>query len=301
MVKFGRTYFLSIQENTPPGAPQKFLTVQLPFTIEFDINRNSLGSVNTAKIRIYNLSPKNSNLILKNWNDYDRRKLVTLYAGYGNVPGVTLPIIFTGNASQVQTVREGTNYITTIQAFDGGLAFSTGDISITVPQDIQRASLISQMIQTLRPLGLTQGAIGKSFNDVIPAGSQFSGSTMDILTQLTGGQAFVDNGRVNCLAKQNGEVIKTPTVPIINSASGLLGTPMREQTHLNFDSLFEPSLVVGQQVFLQSLQQFNYNTTYSVISLRHNGTISGAVCGDATTSIGVFCNALTPIPVVPKT
>lgn len=268
--------------------------ITLPLTVEFDISRHAFGSVNYARFRIYNLSKLHASLILKNWNDFGLYKRVVFQAGYGPGP---LPVLFTGNASQVQSVREGNDYVTTIESFDAGFAYSASQISINVPQDTVRSDLIDQLVQSLAAYNINAGAIGNSFTDTVKRGSSFSGSPISILKELTNGQFFVDQGRANAIAIVNGEVIQTPTIPTINSASGLLGTPTREQTVLNFDTLFEPTLIVGQRVFLQSNQNFNYNQNYAITHLRHKGTISAAICGDAVTSIGVFCTNLTPIPI----
>ena len=118
MEKLSRNYYLSIGESGLRGSSSSnSLVVQPPFTVEFDINRHSLGSCNYAQIRIYNLSPKNAALIWWDWDDYYNRPTIQFQAGYG--PGPNLPILFSGRITQCQSVKEGINYITTIQELTG--------------------------------------------------------------------------------------------------------------------------------------------------------------------------------------
>jgi hypothetical protein len=108
---------------------------------------------------------------------------------------------------------------------------------------------------------------------------------MDTIRQLTGGNVYVDNGKLFVLA--DNEYLETPTVPVINAASGLLATPVWEESIIHFTMLFEPSLVCGQLVTLESSTEPDLNGTYKVVSLRHSATISAAVAGDAVTEVGL--------------
>ncbi len=276
MVKFGRNYVLSIETTN-----DETLTIEPPFTMEFDLTRNTLTSANVGSIRIYNLSQKNRSLIRRNVTDTSDIRLVQLAAGYGN----NLPVIFRGNITQAWSVREGENFITQIESLDGGFAFSYGNTNTTFPAGTSMQVIIRSLIGTLP--GVTVGAIGEYPGSLLRANS-YSGNTTTLLKDITGGGLFIDNGRGNCLG--DNECV-SGGLPIINSQSGLLGTPLREQTIISFDMLFEPRLLVGQRVQLDSLEGTsrgaNFNGLYKVISLKHRGTISAGVCGDAITSVGM--------------
>lgn len=284
-VKFGRSYVLEIE--TQNG---EILTIKPPFTVEFDITRNTLTSANVCSIRIYNISKNNQNQIRKDVTDTWDVRTITFSAGYG----ANLPVVFSGNISQAWSVREGVNFITQIESFDGGFAFATGQTNITFPAGTAFQTIIQTLAASLPDL--TVGAIG-SFPGNLSRGNAYVGNTIDILRQLTGGAVFIDNGKVNIL---NDSDVLAGELLIINASSGLLGTPIREQTIINFDMLFEPRLTVGQMVQLQSTTAANniQNQVYKIISLKHRGMISNAVCGDAITSVGMFygTEALTEIP-----
>ena len=222
MDKFGRNYLLTVQ--TYEG---DYITVKPPFTIDFDIQRDTLSSVNIANIRIYNLSERNRNLIRKDaWNFFDIRQLA-LRAGYGN----QISTIAVGNISQAWSVREGTEYITSIKSFDGGLAFTQAQSNLQFPSGTTKRTIVQKLADNMTNFGVTVGAIG-DIKKKIPRGNSYSGGTASILKDITGDSFFIDNGKINILGSN--EAIDG-SVLVINSESGLLGTPIRENTYLRFD------------------------------------------------------------------
>jgi hypothetical protein len=300
MYKFGRNYVLQV--GTPSGGT---LTIELPFTIEFDITRNTLTSANVCSIRIYNLNAANRNQIRFNVMDTGIFQSVILQAGYGQ----NLSTVFTGNITQAWSVREGTNFITTLECFDGGYAFNNGQISTQFPAGTSE-KIVLQTVASALPF-VSLGSIGNypdqngvSTLGTLPRGNAVSGSTVQVLTQLTGTNGFfIDGGKVNCL----GDNECTPGgTPLIDDSSGLLATPVRELTKMTFDMIFEPGLVAGQLVNLQSAEgtskKANFNGVYKVTGVKHRGTISGAVCGDAITSVELFYGTQGPqkLVVVPR-
>lgn len=271
--KFGRNYSLLVETTTG-----ETITITLPFTVEFNIVRNTFSSANSASIRILNLSEKNRNKIRKDVSDYGDIRSLQFNAGYG----VNLPIAFAGDITQAWSVREGVNFITQIECFDGGSAFATGQTNEQFPAGTPQATVIKTLAQSLP--GVSLGAIGK-YEGVLGRGNSYNGPTLSILRELTGGGVFIDNGQVNCLG--NNECL-VGEIEVISPASGLLGTPVREAQILHFEMLFEPRIIVGQKVRLQSSTDVSFNGDYKVVSVEHHGVISEAVCGDAVTTVGLF-------------
>lgn len=290
MDKFHRNYVLRVQANTPD---REFIRIEPPFTIEFDITRNILPSANTSRIRIYNLSEKNRNLILHNLFDYSDLRLVILQAGYGT-DSENFPVIFAGHIGQAFSVREGTNFITQIEAFDGGFAFINAHVGQTAISGSTQVSIILALANSLSQFGVKTGAIG-NFEGTTIKQESFSGNPIDVLAELTSGGVFIDNNKINVL--KDNEYIDDEVTFIVNSESGLLGTPIREPTRLIFDILFEPRLFIGQRIKIQSITQPIYNGYFKIAGIHHKGMISEAVCGDATTNVIVFngIGNLTPV------
>ncbi len=285
MDKFDRNYELKIQ--TESGTT---LTIGLPFTVEFDITRNTLTSANVCQIRIYNLSPVNRNQLRFNISNYGQFRAVQLKAGYGE----NIPLIFSGNISQAWSVREGTNFISQIECYDGGFAFVNGRVNTSFPAGTSRKESIKQLARSGLP-NVTLNAVG-NFDGSLTRGNTYSGPTMDVLGNLTGGGAFIDSGKFNALGTN--EFIDDGPTLVINTDTGLLGTPTLEQTIVRFRMVFEPSLNVGRRVQIDSATGSNFNGFYKVIGVKHQGVISSAVCGTViTTGEFFYSKILEGVPV----
>jgi hypothetical protein len=276
--KFDRNYELLIQKRDG-----QTLKIERPFTVEFDIHRNSLSSANVCQIRIYNLAPDTRNQIRKDQFDYGDQRLISFRAGYGK----KLSLAFSGNITQAWSVREGVNMITQIECFDGGFAYVNAITDQQYPSGTPQASIIDSLATSLGQTGVQIGAIG-TYEGQISRGNSYSGNTMNILGEITGGGAFIDNRTIHCL---NDDEALAGEIQVINAASGLLGTPILEQQYINLDMLFEPSLKVAQLVKIESATEERFNGTHKVLSIKHRGIISEVVSGSAITSLGLLPGA----------
>lgn len=274
MDKLGRNYRLFVD-----AANGERLEIAPPFSVEFEINRNTLASSSTANFRIYNLREETRNAIAYNVIDFTSPRKIELWAGYGD----DRPLIFRGTLSYCWSAREGVNFITTIEAYDSGFELLTSSVSQSYRAGTLTSSVIEDMINTMAP-GVPVGAIG-SFNTPLTKGIALKGNTGDLLNEFTGGAFFCDLGKAYVLKDQ--ECIRG-SIALIESDTGLLGTPIRERTIINFDMLFEPRLLIGQLLRLNSSTGKNLNGDYKVVSLKHRGMISDAVCGSAVTSVGLW-------------
>lgn len=280
MLKIDRNYALAV--STSIGTS---INIAPPFTLEFDIQRKIFGSANGSSIKVTNLSQRNRDLIRKNrWDRSDNRP-ITLLAGYGN----NLSKIFSGSITEAFSVRPDVDFITEIQSFDAGFAFANSQVALQFPEGTPFTSVLEAAIATLP--GVTLGAIG-NYPGNLSRGNSYSGSATDILTELTGGGFFIDNGKAYCL--KDNEVI-TGSFTTISSDNGLLGTPIREEAFLNFDMMFEPRLILGQKIKLQSTtgpkearQTSSASTIYKVVGLSHRGIISPTTAGTAITSVQLY-------------
>lgn len=296
--KFNRNYILSVQIED--GST---LNITLPLSIEFDITRNTLSSSNIAQIRIYNLSQKNRDFIRFDFSNYTSNRMITLRAGYGN----NLPIIFVGNITQAWSVREGIDFVTTIESFDAGFAFINGEIpsNVSFPKGTPMKNIYKSLMGYLP--NTTYGAIGNSYsidkdgNPFLSTRSNtYQGNTVEALKRLCPNAFFVDNGKSFILGNNE---CREGQVALIDSNSGLLGTPLRELNTVTFDMIFEPGVIMGQKIELQSLTNPSFNSNvvnidpktkqnvnglYKIVSIKHRGMISPTICGSAITTLQFF-------------
>lgn len=280
--KFLRNFVLSIATNPQNPAVNETITIYPPITIEFDITRNTLSSANIGSIRIYNLNKDLRNKLRKDQYDETFFPKVVLQAGYG--PGPNYPSIFIGQVNQAWSVREGVNFVTQLESYDGAWAFNQAKIDTAFPKNTPLIDILTNMVSGLKAFDVDPGVVG-TYNGAIQRANAYSGNTLDILRELTGGGTFIDNGLVHLLGENE---CFTGNLPVIDSSTGLLGTPMREATNLVFDMVFEPRLLAGQIIYLNSTTEDNFNQYYKVVGIKHRGMISTAVAGDAVTSVTLF-------------
>lgn len=191
-----------------------------------------------------------------------------------------MPRIFRGNISQAWSVKETVDYITTIECFDGGFAFINGRTASSFPKGSVERSVMIAMTANLPDV--KPGAIG-DYPRVLSRGNSYSGITMSILNEISGGGAFIDDGKINIL-NTNEYIANKGSSLVISPASGLLGTPVLEQTIVRFDMIFEPQLNVGTKVIIQSESEKNFNGEYKCTAVKHRGIISGTHAGELITT-----------------
>lgn len=280
MNKFERSYIVAIEDRDGT-----MIRIRNPFTVEFDIHRNSFSSANVASIRLYNLNSDTRNKIRKDQYDFGDIRNISFVAGYGN----SLSLAFEGTISQAWSVREGTDYITQIESYDGGFAYVNAITSSQFSSGTPQNSIIRALIKNLP--GVTLGAVG-DYAGEISRGNSYSGSTTNILSEITNGGFFIDNGKAYVL--QDEEAL-SGNIPTISAKTGLLGTPILEQQNIQLKMLFEPGLRVAQLVKLESQTETRFNGIHKVISLKHTGMISDSVAGTATTTVGLLPGVFTTV------
>jgi hypothetical protein len=285
MSKLNRKYELKVGIGKSYFGEDQFITVNPPFTIEFDINKIVGSRFGSMSISITNLSPETRKLIyhsrylLQDGGSKKFYRPIILRAGYDQ-----LYTLFQGNILEADSYRNGTEVLTTIQAQDGVYGAVNSYSSYTFAAGTSMNKIFNSLTNDLSAItkGLTSNLDTKTTRNIT-----FSGNTMEIMQGFFNDdqQIFVENETINLL---NTNDCVPGMVKVINSASGLLGTPRKQDTKLSIDMIFEPSLKLGQIVAVQSSIEPSYNGQYKIMGLRHSGTISEAVAGECKTEIQVI-------------
>lgn len=280
-LKLGRNFKLTVQVSD-----SEFVEINYPLTINFDISRNTLAQANTGTFSIVNLAEKTRKQIYHDrYQTLDYRH-IKFQAGYEDM--VPLPVCFQGDIRQASSVRKGTDFVTTIEAFDGGFAMMNAQTSVSAPAGTNMRDILGSILQAMAPQNVQKGAVG-GFSGQSERGFSAAGNAWEIANRLASaddGYAYIDNEVANALkvgeyVKSDGETLR------VNAQTGLLGTPVRFNGRVNCDMLFEPRIRIGQSVILESSETAN-NGRYQVIGVRHRGTISGAVGGDCRTTLTLW-------------
>lgn len=274
-----------------------------PITINFNIKKSLFQKACSASITLYNLDAETRAHIYQDrllFNTYvsedtiskSREKSVTLLAGYGN----SLTLCLFGHIQQCYSERVGTDMVTTIDIIDPDIL--TQYTSVTFEAGTTFKEAINYL--TSQFPNLKQGEVG-NFNGEFKTPTTFDGNSLSVLNELTGGHAFIDNRVINVL--NDNECLEGEQAYLIQSNTGLLGTPRRYDGVLEIDMLFEPKIKLGQLVeiaaetaaFYDSTgKKSDFNGQYKVVGFEHNCVISGAQGGTRTTRIQVlYINYLT--------
>lgn len=273
--RFGRKYRMYIQDRQ--GVTIK---IELPFSLEFDVQRSNLSSANVISIKLYNLGPRTRDRLRKDPFDFGLLRFIRLEAGYGD----DLALIANAHVSTCQSYRNGTDYITEITAYDGGFAFMESNSSKSYKDKTAINTVLSDLQKDLGKYGVTVGA-KTDFPGVIEKGNTFEGNTVELLKELSGNAHYIDNNQ-SYLMNLN-DVIRG-RVGLINPSTGLLNTPIRRESSLYVEMLFEPMFFIGQKVVLQASRDTTYNGTYKVVGIHHSGMISEVVAGTVITKVQFF-------------
>lgn len=294
MDKFLRVYSLKVEVDSgveelvslPAGTTNAVNTanveITLPYTVKFSVNRTGLGSIQEASFTIYNLSEKTRRAIQKDLFRADLFRAIQFRAGYYTPDTSGMPIIFNGQIKTAYSYRQGTDFVTVIEAFDGGWQSINTYVSATVSPGRRADDLIRFCASQFKKM--TAAALVGAFPTVNKRAEVLMGNAWEIIQRKSGGRAIIDNGQVKVL---NPDELIAGDLPIIDSSTGLLGSPKRQDNLLELSMIFEPRFTVWQQVTLNSSTAPDFNGVYKVLNIRHEGIISAAVGGECTTSLGL--------------
>jgi len=279
-MKFGRTFAMKVQIDNDLNAAE----IDYPMTIEFNVIRNTFASANTGSFTIYNLGPDRRRQIYHDRYDTLNYRQIILQAGYTSQKNTPLATIFQGNIRSAYSFKRKQDWTTVIEGFDGGFGILNGQASVSLGAGWDVNAAVRQMVG-----GMPNVSAGTISLPAIQNSRPLSlfGNAWDIIRRLTGNNTtFIDGEKVNAVAQ--GTYITPPDgVPLISSDTGLLGTPRKLGALLEVDMVFEPRIVINQLVQLQSAETY-YSGQYAVMGITHRGTISGAICGDAISTLSLW-------------
>lgn len=275
--KFGRTYFVTVTDVA--GLDKKTMTIGMPLTCKFSLNRNWGLVAGNGVIQLYNLNKDSRAFLRKDTTDLNTFRLVSITAGHLNEQATLME----GYLQSGSSVRQGTDYITTLNISDMTNAWRNATFSGSFKSNTFISTIIKNIAKSLEAYGIKTGTISRSINGKTKRGTSLTGKSVDLIDEITGGQFFVDNGVLNVLP--DNEYIDG-TILRVSNRYGLIGKPRREGQNVIITLLLEPRAYVGQQAsVLIENDDDDFNGTYYVRSISHVGTISETIGETATTEI----------------
>lgn len=225
--------------------------------VSFNITKDSEPSnPNKGQITVYNLSPVTAGAL-----EDGKNVKVFLYAGYGDKE--TKGLLFAGNVDKVTYGRDGTQLILTVEASDGGKALSEAKINKTfsgktdladVAQDIINemislgVSTVKNIKNKIRSLANAKGT-KKTEKNGITLSEQASKALKRILKKMDLDYVVNNEELIVYDPEITGEAII-----ILTPENGLLGTPIKRDKGVEFQSLIIPGLFnIGDTVGIEAI------------------------------------------------
>ena len=282
MLKRQRNYRAEFEIGEKEGnqrIPRQELIIQPPFTLIGEVDTGIAHTSNRAKLQFINLSADNRDILyIDMWNRSNKYVRLKLYAGYGD----NMPLIFKGDVFSCSSYKDGgsTEFITEMVTMTGFDIFRYGYINTTFTKGTKLEDIIKLCANDDK-----YEHVGYITPDILPLNRDrtFIGQPLDLIRrEYSGYSVYVSNDEINILGDRDvvpGEIL------VFSDATGLLGSPRRGDGLVEWDSVFEPLVKIGQAVALNSSTLEWLNRAYKVVRVVHKFTISPSVCGRANTTI----------------
>lgn len=259
------------------------IEIAYPFTLFFSVNRDTYSQVNTAYFQILGLNETTRTKLYKDRDNVQKFIRCRFYAGYED----NMPLCFNGSIKECYSYKEsgGTEFKTEIEAWDGGFGIYWAHTNKTLSRDVKSTDILNILTADFKTIELG----GISDNIKIPETQRdhtFIGKTWDCIRSYVNNNLFIDNERIYYMLTE--EDVRQGELMLLDADSGLLASPRRRDKTLEVELLFEPRVVLGQQIALSSSSISYLNGTYKIVGIYHNGVISGAVNGKISTKLSLF-------------
>lgn len=286
--RFNRNYSLEII-----ALNNQKVTIQPEIRITFDVTKSVKGSLNNGTIQIYNLSQTNRNLIIKDEDiaEEDKEKKeenkktdaqkekekkdkedgvrilpadymqFELKAGYSKIE-----TIFKGAISKASSKKQGAEFVTTIEAYDG-----LYDMQNSYTSKVVKGNISEQVIKDMPTV--KKGKITEQNPLLRPR--VLVGNSFKILEEnLSGNETYyVDDGVIHIIKEKE---VTSSYIPLVNSETGLLNTPEKLQKEVKFETMMNPLLRIGCLMKLESLYDKRFNGIYKINTIHYTGDYSGS-------------------------
>ncbi|MCK4883523.1 MAG: hypothetical protein KAS30_01505 [Candidatus Diapherotrites archaeon] len=207
--------------------------------ITFNISKSEAQTPNKATIRVYNLNP---DTLTKIQNEFTR---ITLQAGYESNFGV----IFDGEIKSTRKGKEnGTDTFLDISAGDGDVAYNFAIVNQTLAAGSTQADQIQLAGLSMEQQGVSPGFIAEEDGASLPRGKVMYGQSREYLrksTKNTDSTWSIQDNKLQ-VVKNTGFIAGQAVV--LNSKSGLIGTPEVTEGGIKARCLLNPTLRIGARV-----------------------------------------------------
>lgn len=211
--------------------------------VTFQIRRGDLQTPNSADVRIYNVADQTAHRIRSEGTR------IVIQAGYEGNFG----LIFDGTIKQVRKGRvDARDSYVDITAADGDMAYNYSTLAVSLAAGATPDDAMQAFVKSMAAQGISQGYKPELSTNGSVRGRVYYGMTRDELREWAEVQDVlwsIQDGKLTLIPKTSyipGEV------PVISSATGLIGVPEQTQNGIEMRVLLNPSLKIGERIKLDS-------------------------------------------------
>lgn len=289
-MKFGRYYSMLAEGQHGTIQNGGAHIISFPLTCRFQVINDNTFTLGTATFQVYNLAADVRADLYKDPFEILLYKQLIFSAGYQNEPDKVVQI-FQGNIIQCYSYRQGGDWITEIVAADGSWMQDNATIDLSIQNGYSFKYIAQKLVEAMSPtvqVGLISSLI--TSEAVNTRGLTLSGSPFDLLVRQTTPRkltAYIYQEKCHILT-QSEYISVAGGVKEISNDTGILGSPKMQAYQVIVRMIFEPKIVVQQNIQLKTIQNSRMSGPYLVARVTHRGTISGAVCEDLVTEVNLY-------------
>lgn len=258
MKQFGREILLKI------GNEDESLTYS-NLRITFNVTKTISSEPNTGEITIYNLNQNTRNLITTKYYQH-----VELYICYREDD---FRLIFKGDVISINNSQSDLDIITHLKCADGFKAYTDKTIVKTLSSGQSDIVVVNE---TLASFNIQAATIDLPRNTILPRGKVLFCDAREAVSKVAINNRAdwsIQDGQLAIIPKNT--ALRNDEGYIISSATGMIGSPEKNDDGLEVTTLCNPYFKIGGLIRIES-QIKEYNGNYKIKSIQHEGDLMGS-------------------------
>lgn len=258
MKQFGREILLKI------GNEDESLTYS-NLRITFNVTKTISSEPNTGEITIYNLNQNTRNLITTKYYQH-----VELYICYREDD---FRLIFKGDVISINNSQSDLDIITHLKCADGFKAYT--DKTIVKILSAGQSDIVV-VNEALASFNIQAATIDLPRNTILPRGKVLFCDAREAVSKVAINNRAdwsIQDGQLAIIPKNT--ALRNDEGYIISSATGMIGSPEKNDDGLEVTTLCNPYFKIGGLIRIES-QITEYNGNYKIKSIQHEGDLMGS-------------------------
>lgn len=242
-----RKVILTILSSSGPGKTIENLR------IKFTVKKTPKSAPNDSQISIYNANQETRTLV------ESKNCQLVLSAGYVGIAEASLlgqvfgsknvEVIFKGSVKKYEHTKEGPDIITKLEAGDGQIAYTSKTFDKGYPPDTKLTLPFKDLGEAL---ALPKGSQIAIPDKTIGNGLTLSGPVREHLDMLCRRYGLEWSIQDEALQIVESGKFTTDGIVLLDSTTGLIGSPSKTKDGVEFTSLLQPTIRPGKRVQLKS-------------------------------------------------